>query len=78
MILSCPYNFLLSGPQSLLAAIAGDCAGSLARKRSKIKAPRLPTAPSDRLGCRPRVKPASGCSQRRKGDLRDNVATPMM
>ena len=33
-------------------------------------------APSDRLGCRPRVKPASGCSQRWKGNLRDNVVTP--
>ena len=32
--------------------------------------------PSDTRGCRPRVKSASGCSQRRKEDLRDNLATP--
>jgi len=30
------------------------------------------------VGCRPRVKLTSGCSPRRKGALRDNVATPMM
>jgi len=64
--------------KALLAAIAGHCAGSLARKRSKIKAPHLQTALSGRLGCRPRVRPAAGCSERGKEGVRDNLASRMM